>query len=410
MGEILIDGGFNIWASLFNLEYWSESISGSSTINREQNTKIEGNYSLRLDIDASNNGLYVYQAITLVNTRTYKLTIWYKTAAGKTAKFWLNNSGSNVFLKSDGSWQETANEITLPASTSWTRYDLYFFAHGSYQSYVLYLGRETAASSSIYYDRCSIASAFNNCGFCFENEWDIGTLTALTEETNFPASNTRHRWHKKTWRSTAVDVAQWLKVDRGRSLPGMRAFINRNNNFSSGATIKIQGNASDVWTSPAYNQTLGYNTHTIAHILRDNQELQWWKHEITDTGNPDGYLEAGRIFLGPIWEPERNFAPGGGQKSRNDGSILSSSEGGQISSIELDKFSPYEYIFESVMIEDKANFDALFEAMGHAKGWFFIPDLRDPGDAIYVRFAAPLSFTPESGNLFTVQISLEELR
>jgi hypothetical protein len=410
MGEILTDGGFNIWSSIYNLEYWSESISGSSTVNREQNTKIEGDYSLRLDIDGSNSGLCVFQAKTLVNTRIYKLTIWYKTAAGKTAKFWLNNSAGNVFLKSDGSWQGSSNEITLPASASWTRYELYFFAHASYQSYVLYFGRGAAASSSIYYDRCSLVSAFNNCGFCFDNEWDIGTLTASGEATNFPASNTRHRWHKKTWRSTAIDVAQWLKLDRGRSLPGMRAFIVRNNNYSSGATIKIQAHASDAWGAPSYNQTLPYNTHTIAHILRDNQELQWFKHEITDIGNPDGYLEAGRVFLSPIWEPERNFSPGGGQRARNDGSAISYSEGGQISSIEFEKFSLYEYTFESVQLEDKLKFDELFETVGQGKGWFFIADLGDPtGTTVYVRLVAN-SIQPESGNLHTIQISLEELR
>lgn len=32
----------------------------------------------------------------------------------------------------------------------------------------------------------------------------------------------------------------------------------------------------------------------------------WWVG-ITDTGNPAGYVSIGRVFLGPVWQPSRNF-------------------------------------------------------------------------------------------------------
>lgn len=410
MGEMLKDGGLNVWASSLSLEYWSKYESGTSQLVRSGDM-MEGDYCARLDVDASDSAIYIFQTIALVNSRKYRLTIWYKTAAAKTAKYWLKDASGTVFLKSDGTWQTGSNDIILPTTNGqWQKYVIEFNANSSYQSYVIYFGRGASASQSIHYDSLSLLSR-DGCGLLYENEWDLGTVTASGEATNFPASNTRHRWHKKTWRSAAIDVAQWLKVDRGRSTPGMKAFVVRNNNYSSSAVIKLQGNASDVWTSPTYAQTLNYNTHTIAHVLRSMQELQWWKHEITDTGNLDGYIEAGRVFLGPIFEPVRSFTLGGGQRQKLDPSATSWSEGGQISSIELERFRVYEYVFERIPYEDKVRFDALFEAMGQAKGWFFIPDLGDPqGTAVYVRFAAPLSITPLYANRWTIQMSLEELR
>jgi hypothetical protein len=412
MGEILKDGGLNIWSSATNLEYWSESISGTSTVNRDGISQIEGDYCCRMAIDGSDSAAYIYQAIGLVPNRKYRITIWYATAAGKTGKFWLKDSATNVYLKSDGTWQGGATDITLPDSNAaWRKYQLYFTAYSLYQNYIFYLGRGTSVSNSLYYDRISILSAENRCGMLYENEWDIGTLTALTEATYFPASNTRHRWHKKTWRSTAIDVQQWLKVDRGHSTPGIKAFVNRNNNFTSAATIKLELNASDVWTSPTYNHILQYNAHTIAAILTTTQELQWLRHAITDTANPDGYLETGRLYFGSIFEPERNYILGGGERAKADQSVISSSEGGQVSSIELERFRMFEYTFERVELEDYLKFTALFEAMGQAKGWFFIQDLGDPmGSTAYVRFSDPLGVTPEYQNRFTIHMSLEELR
>lgn len=408
MGEILVDGGLNIWSGSLTLEYWDKSEAGSSQVVRTTDC-MEGDYCARLDIDGSDSGAYIYQTITLVNSRKYRLTIWYKTAASKTAKFWLNDSSSTVFLQSDGTWAGSG-EITLPTSTEWRRYELYFTAHASYQSYVLYLGRGTAASTSIYFDSLSIRS-FNGCGILYDNEWDIGTLTASTEETYFPSTNTRHRWHKKTWRSTSIAAAQWLKVDRGVSTPGIKAFIVRNNNYTSAATIKIMCNALDVWTSPTYTQTLNHNAHTIAHVLRSTQNLQWIKHEITDVSNPNGYIEAGRIFLGPIFEPERNYTLGGGEKQKADPSSLAQSEGGQISSVELEHFRLYEYTFERIENEDFVQFAALFAAVGQGKGFFFVEDLGDPtGTTAYVRFAQPLSISPQYGGRYTLNLSLEELR
>lgn len=156
-GVILTDGGLNIWTTATNLTHWTESLSGTSTVNRETTEKIEGDYSCRLDVDESNSVVYLFQNHTLVSSKGYKVVVWYMNSiAGKTAKLMLRDTAGNVWLKSDGTWQTGLTYLGLSSSTTYSLYELEFTAHADYTSYSLYLISNSAASSSIYFDDVGI--------------------------------------------------------------------------------------------------------------------------------------------------------------------------------------------------------------------------------------------------------------
>lgn len=156
--NLLTDGGLNEWLSATNLEHWTESIAGTSTVNREATEKIEGTYSCRLDVDAGNSIVYIHQGnISLTPLKRYKLVIWYmNSVAGKTTDFTIRDSSGTVYLKEDDTWNVGYYGITLPNSTIWKKYELFFHAHPDYSSYYLHLVRKFAASSFIYFDKLSI--------------------------------------------------------------------------------------------------------------------------------------------------------------------------------------------------------------------------------------------------------------
>jgi hypothetical protein len=70
--------------------------------------------------------------------------------------------------------------------------------------------------------------------------------------------------------------------------------------LSESATIKIQANATDTWTSPAVDETLTINnTYMVAsHYFSTDQTYRYWRVVIEDAGNPYGYLELGVVWLG----------------------------------------------------------------------------------------------------------------
>jgi len=156
--NLLTDGGLNIWTNATNLTYWIESIAGGSTVNREAVEKIEGDFSCRLDVDAGNSSVSIYQTgIPLTPLKRYKIIVWYKNSvAGKTSVLAFWDSGANVYLKEDGTWNVGVYEIVLPNSLVWTPYELPFYAHSDYSNYRIRLKRGIAASSSIYFDKVSI--------------------------------------------------------------------------------------------------------------------------------------------------------------------------------------------------------------------------------------------------------------
>jgi hypothetical protein len=155
--ELVTDGGMETWASATNLTNWVEYLAGTSTVNREGADKHGGTYSCRLDVDASNSQVRINNSASIVLTAggSYKLSLWYKTSAGKTAKINLTDTSTTTWLDSTGAWGEYT-WIALPAVTDWTEYTIYFPCPSGYTNFILYLDILSAASSSVYYDDVSI--------------------------------------------------------------------------------------------------------------------------------------------------------------------------------------------------------------------------------------------------------------
>lgn len=139
-----------------------------------------------------------------------------------------------------------------------------------------------------------------NYNLCSQN---ATVISASSEDANFPASNLKHPFRSKRWRSTGTSsesvvfdmvtsepidsvVLLWPKED------GIR--------LSNTAVVKIQANATNVWTSPAIDQTLVIdNTYVVAsHFFTSDQSYRYWRVIIQDPGNPNGFVELGVVWLG----------------------------------------------------------------------------------------------------------------
>ncbi len=129
-------------------------------------------------------------------------------------------------------------------------------------------------------------------------------VTASNINTNFPVSNLKHPFRSKRVRTNegtttlavvydmvtteAIDsvILMWPKED------GIR--------LSNTATVKIQASATNIWTSPAVDQTLTINNDYVlaSHYFTTNQNYRYWRVLITDVSNPYSYIELGLAWLG----------------------------------------------------------------------------------------------------------------
>jgi hypothetical protein len=128
-------------------------------------------------------------------------------------------------------------------------------------------------------------------------------LTPSSADMNFPVSNLKHPFRSKRWRSTgcvsenvvfdmqttqAIDsvVILWPKED------GIK--------LTNTAVIRIQGSATNSWSSPAVDQTLTVNNDYLiaSHFFPTVQNYRYWRVLVTDSANPWGYIELGVVWLG----------------------------------------------------------------------------------------------------------------
>lgn len=246
--------------------------------------------------------------------------------------------------------------------------------------------------------------------FLHENLWDSGTLTYSSQDSNFPASNTQHPWLSKTWRSTTVITEQWLKIYLGTSPAAVSVFIIKNHNLTSGATLRLQGNNIDDWTSVSYDATIAVNEDIIVHFLPSALSLSYWKISIFDNENSDGFLEIGRIYLGSYTSLSKNFTEGW-RDYIDDKSLVAHSEGHQLSAIEREKIRHLFYLFRSITDSDKQTLEDIFFSKGLSKDLFICEDSDYANEkAFYVRFASPLDHENIMTGYWDVELEFEELK
>lgn len=139
-----------------------------------------------------------------------------------------------------------------------------------------------------------------NVNFCTE---DATVVTASSADTNFPVSNIQHPFRSKRWRSTGV-TSEWVKFDMVTSEDIDSVVIlwpkEDGIRLSETATVTIQANATNVWTSPAVSQVLTINNDYVmaSHYFTTDQSYRYWRVVIADAGNPNGFLELGVVWLG----------------------------------------------------------------------------------------------------------------
>lgn len=370
-----------------------------------------------------------------------------------------------------------------------------------------------------------------NARFLWNNLWDLGTLTYSSQHSSFPATNSRHRWHTRSWRSrygvasgwgnfvitagtndridfeetiatplvatltagtydadtlateikTRLDAAgastytvtysdstnkftitsdglggggiftllwnsgankarsvagtigfddsaddngaltytadrmrihseEWLKNNLG-SAQNVQAFVIRQHNFSSTATVRIQGNNADAWGAPAVNVSLTLNADIMIYFWSSVQSQQWWRIYITDVDNSDGYVEIGRSFLGTYFQTAVNFKRDYRRRLVDPTDVIIS-DGGQLSSNEKTKYQTLALTFEYLSNTDLATLESIWQSRGMHRDFFFCRDADNMlTTTIYCRFANPIDIEHFlTDTLYNVPIFLEELR
>ena len=218
-----------------------------------------------------------------------------------------------------------------------------------------------------------------------------------------------------------IHTDEWIKWDMGIST-NPTAFIligprNAPIKISPSAVIKLQGNETNVWTAPSFDLTILHDDEVISLFSPGGlhtEALRYWRLQVIDPSNSNGYVEIGSLFLGIFFEPTRGAAvfPLGAQPV--DRSTTMFSEGGQSFSDRRQKTERFQLSWQHLTIAEKEELDAVFDEFGTSDPLFVVldPDLafstRVSKYTRYVKFEGDPQWSLETPGNFSYAMTLRE--
>ena len=170
----------------------------------------------------------------------------------------------------------------------------------------------------------------------FPNRGDSATLSGGSWLSALPLTNLQVRTIGRVARSTnTAATSTKFTMDFGRS-QAKRIFALVNNNITTAgqyrltasddagfATLAYDSGTVDIWPevypypvleweddrwwSGKYSEEdLAGSYRNLIIVLDKVYTARYWRLELFDTGNPAGYVQAGRLFFGPSWIPRMN--------------------------------------------------------------------------------------------------------
>ena len=150
---------------------------------------------------------------------------------------------------------------------------------------------------------------------------DAATLTAGSEAAGMPVGNLQTFQPSEKWRATNL-AAAYVEADLGAAQP-LDLIALLYTNTTSAATWRIRGatTQANLTAAPGYDSGAitawpqsGLDDWDFVHVFKwlgaSPQTFRWWRVDLTDAANPDGHLQAGRLYLSDAWQPARNLQYG----------------------------------------------------------------------------------------------------
>lgn len=220
-----------------------------------------------------------------------------------------------------------------------------------------------------------------------------------------------------------IHTGEYLEFDFGLpSNPHAFALTGARNSgikISPTASIRLQGNETNTWTSPTYDAALTYDGSVIFDVNTAGlfgQNLRYARLSIVDPSNVNGYVEVGAVFLGDYFEGTRGKAQFPFTAEYLDSSRVVTSEGGQTFSDVRQQTEAFSINWFGLTVEEKESIDTLFASLGTGRPFFVQfdsnPNLgfssRTQKYVRYVKFASAPSYALESPTNFSCQMSFRE--
>ena len=191
----------------------------------------------------------------------------------------------------------------------------------------------------------------------------------------------------------------------------IKAFTMLDHNLSSAAVITLMGNTSDAWGAPAYSQVITWNSKKTGYYL--DQTYRYWRLQISDQLNTDGYIEIGELYLGDYLEPGKNYKYGWEQSTTSFETTAKSKAGVERKSLNYLQ-EDFRLTFARIPETDINSLLAMFRAIKNETDltvepmWFFPEGSGDANNFYLVHMDTLFSREVQYTDQYLIVINLVE--
>jgi hypothetical protein len=283
-----------------------------------------------------------------------------------------------------------------------------------------------------------------NVLLAFQNRTDEGTLSGGSWLASLPLVNLQNRLVQRVARSTnAANASTKFDLNLGAAKNvGVVALVVHN--MSVSAKVRITGDDAadfitpvyqsawiDVWPSGMVPQSLleweddnfwlgtlsanaraGYQSPFI-HVLPAANTLQWWRVEVDDTSNADGYVHIGRLFISPTWRPAINYSLGAGLGYTDTTPVETSLSGAEFFDVRS-KVREFSFTLEGMTATEAYDYALQLQRQVGISGEILqVPDTDDtariPARAYVGRLSGLTPIGNPQGDRFKTEFKVREL-
>lgn len=240
----------------------------------------------------------------------------------------------------------------------------------------------------------------------------------------------------------------WQKFKvQGTTVAGttsMQCYIGGNSSFSSGEAVyawdavAIAGSGViyetgwvDVWPSGMIPQSLleweddnfwlgtlssnaraGYQSPYI-HLLASPVSMRYWRVQVQDTTNSDGYVQIGRLFMSATWTPSVNYGLGAGLGYQDPSPVDTSLSGAEFFDVRS-RFRVFSFELQYILYSEAYAYALDLQRLsGNSGEVLVIPDSSDATNAPYRSFVGRLlqmgEITQPQPSAFSARFQVKEL-
>lgn len=184
---------------------------------------------------------------------------------------------------------------------------------------------------------------------------------------------------------TRIHSEEWLQFDLGIATnPKAFCLVNDRNNpmrISPTATLKLQANFTNNWTSPAFEMDIPYSDKALSvwnfdGLADDPAGYRYWRFLIIDRTNPRGYLEFGVAFLGDMITMSRGCAVFPLQRRGISRSVIVEAESGQVFGLKKPKTMGIQLQWQGLTVTEQEEMWDHWENVDITDNWFLIMDAQ----------------------------------